>query len=79
MIQQKIYLTSAELKALQAALRYGEAPLEFIVTAINSEISRREGRPRRGLRAARILVKSQHELSKKLEEIEITVSLRVDE
>lgn len=76
---KKMSLTSAELSALKSVLRHGEAPLEFIATAINSEIARREGRPRRGLKAARILVTPQHETLEELSEIEIIANVRADD
>ena len=79
MDRKKISLTKSEITALKSVLRLGEAPLEFIATAINLEIARREGRPRHGLRATQILVTPQHESLKGLEEIEIIASVRAEE
>lgn len=76
---KKMSLTSAELSALKSVLRHGEAPLEFIATAINSEIARREGQPRRGLKAARILVTPQHGTREELRDIEIIADVRTDD
>jgi hypothetical protein len=66
-------LTAAELKALRSALRHGETPLEFIASAINFEIARREGMPRRGSKAVQVLRLSQEQNSGDLREVEITL------
>ena len=79
MVKSKISLTPAELAALKSVLRHGEEPLEFVTTAINLEIARRESRPRRGLRATKILVTPQHEVPEELNEIEIIVSVGASE
>ncbi|AWN37758.1 hypothetical protein DK427_20175 [Methylobacterium radiodurans] len=70
----RISLTSAELNALRTSLRHGETPLEFITSAINSEIARREGRPRRGMKAVQIMKAPRGEARHELREVEIIVS-----
>lgn len=53
-------LTVAEYVAICSVLRFQEHPLDFIVTAINPEINRREDLPRRGVKATQIMATPQH-------------------